>query len=157
VGEEMLAGTATRVDENAFRGAWAQATKRACAYFGLGLFLYFLGKPRSMAYDPKERRIAASDEDLSAMAEEMLSRARGMNQLVVPPACLVADLAELHDRYLVEPLLRKTTILACPRDMTGSWYLCSCIGRQARRLVAGNRSRRPESIYGSGLAPDKAG
>jgi len=103
VGEEMLAGTATRVDENAFRGAWAQATKRACAYFGLGLFLYFLGKPRSMAYDPKERRIAASDEDLSAMAEEMLSRARGMNQLVVPPACLVADLAGLHDRYLVEP------------------------------------------------------
>jgi hypothetical protein len=52
VGEEVLKGTTSILDENASTSAWAQAFKRACAYFGLGLYLYFLGKPAYVAYDP---------------------------------------------------------------------------------------------------------
>jgi hypothetical protein len=102
VGEELLKGTTGILDENASTSAWAQAFKRACAYFGLGGYLYFLGKPGYVAYDMKGERIAASASDLLALAKRLYEAASRRGDLQQSPGSVAGDLVALAP-YLKEP------------------------------------------------------
>jgi len=102
VGEEMLKGTISIVDENAVRSAWAMAFKRACANFGLGLYLYFLGEPEYVPYDHDRDLITASVASLASLAERLYEGARKRRLLELEPGRHAANLAELRP-YLEEP------------------------------------------------------
>jgi hypothetical protein len=75
IGEEFL-DAETKTDENAVTSAWAQAFKRACALFGLGLGMYFLPhlSIRYVAYDRSAKKISASPDVLLALAQELYKR-----------------------------------------------------------------------------------
>ncbi len=75
VGEEFL-NAETQTDENAVTSAWAQALKRACALFGLGLGAYFfpLLKSRYVEYDRKTKKISVSQDTLLKLARELYAR-----------------------------------------------------------------------------------
>lgn len=102
VGEEMLKGTTTIIDENATTSAWAQAFKRACAYFGIGLYLYFLKRPPTVAYDPDARCLAVSPAELQRLVEDMYRDARRRGCLQLGYGARVEDLVSLQ-RQLAEP------------------------------------------------------
>jgi hypothetical protein len=102
VGEELLRGTTAIIDENAVRSAWSMAIRRACAYFGLGLFLYYMGRPKKVAFDHEKKQIAESAEALAELARQMLEET-GDKGLVVSPDCSVGSLEELHERVLTQP------------------------------------------------------
>lgn len=72
VGEEFLDVDGGR-NENAATSAWAQAFKRACSVFGLGLGLYFLPDlpSRWVPYDRKEQRMSATAGELLALAQHL--------------------------------------------------------------------------------------
>ena len=75
VGEAFL-DAETNADENAITSAWAQAFKRACALFGLGLGVYFLPNisSRYVAYDAREKKISVPDDVLLKLARELYAR-----------------------------------------------------------------------------------
>jgi hypothetical protein len=99
VGEEPLTNKVGFVDENATASAWAQAFKRACANFGLGLYLYFLKRPNPVAYNREDKRLAISSEELRALVEGMYRDAHRRNCLQLTYGIGAPDLATLQKPF----------------------------------------------------------
>jgi hypothetical protein len=64
----------SREDENTATEAYSQAFRRACSKFGLGRYLYNLGKLR-LPYDPKYKGLALSKAEQLACVEKLYSKA----------------------------------------------------------------------------------
>ena len=70
----------SREDENSATEAYSQAFRRACSKFGLGRYLYNLGKLR-LPYDPKYKALALTKAEQLACVEQLYRKAG----LVSPP------------------------------------------------------------------------
>src|SRR5216110_851600 len=64
----------SREDENSATEAYSQAFRRACSKFGLGRYLYNLGKVR-LPYGPKYKALALTKAEQLACVEQMYRKA----------------------------------------------------------------------------------
>jgi hypothetical protein len=76
----------SREDENSATEAYSQAFRRACSKFGLGRYLYNLGKLR-LPYDPRYKALALTKEEQLAWVEKLYSKA-GIRPLENPSRAL---------------------------------------------------------------------
>jgi len=61
---------ASREDENSATEAYSQAFRRVCAKFGLGRYLYDLGKLR-LPYDPQYKKLALTEAEQRTKVEQL--------------------------------------------------------------------------------------
>jgi hypothetical protein len=99
VGEEPLAGAKVLAnDKNEGRKAWSQAFRRACAYFGLGLPFYFMGRPDKAPYLREADCIALDEQGKLELARRQYARAAALfARLSAEVGLFASDITGVHE------------------------------------------------------------
>jgi hypothetical protein len=135
----------SREDEHSATEAYSQAFRRACSKFGLGRYLYDLGKLR-LPYDPEQKWLAITRVEHVAWVER-LYRDAGLplssRVTAVQPAVSQADSTVVHSSPSSSP---SPKVAICPAETHDTATTPSLSVRDSSLVSSDRPSGQPSSI-----------